>query len=336
MTPAGWLAVFITILPYLYLGLFIQCVLSYLIFRKKKWLGLLSLVIISALVIWGSVMIPKSGKPDKNLKSLKVMTWNIERMGEYSDSGNSVNENSYQIGRLIRNHNPDIVSILEITQVQMVSLMEKLDVPDENYMWSDYYGTGNKNYAGLGICLIKSDNGFKIKNKLNLELPPNWKYVYSEICNDDESCLNFIAIHVVPPKIKRYDVRNIVKNMFKFEKDSFKSLIEILNDYEKQISLQGGQTTMVLELLNDLNDPTIIAGDFNSTRDTALHSTMRKSLVDTWSLAGIGMGPTRYWSDFLPLRIDYIYVTHDFNVIKSEVIQSDCSDHLPVISTIQR
>jgi len=78
----------------------------------------------------------------------------------------------------------------------------------------------------------------------------------------------------------------------------------------------------------------IIAGDFNSTGDAALNVKMREHLNDTWLKAGSGLGATRYWGDFLPLRIDYIYATKDFSMYDSSTIPADCSDHLPVVSSV--
>jgi len=321
MTPPGWVAVLITLLPYLYFLLFLLFFFSFIFFRKRRWVMLMTGIVISCGVIWGSVVIPDRTKQDNDADVLNIMTWNIQRMGEYSGSGGTVNQKIYQISSVIREKKPDIVSILEITKNQMDSLKDKLDIPEANFIWSDYYGTGNSHYAGLAICLLNKNNGYRLEKKRKLELPPNWKYVYAEVCRNDEICMNFLAVHVVPPKITKIDIKKVAGKLIRLEENSLNRVSEILKNYEIQVKLQGKQATQILDLLKNFKDPTIVAGDFNCTRDAALHIKMRENLIDTWSQAGFGPGPTRYWSDILPLRIDYIYVTRDFKVINSHVFK---------------
>ena len=59
-----------------------------------------------------------------------------------------------------------------------------------------------------------------------------------------------------------------------------------------------------------------------------------KKLTDTWLKAGLGFGAIRYWGGFLPLRIDYIYVTRNFSVQKAQTVPFSCSDHFAVVSSV--
>ncbi len=110
--------------------------------------------------------------------------------------------------------------------------------------------------------------------------------------------------------------------------------LALLQQYEQQVTLQGTQAVNALQRISRFQDPTIMAGDFNSTQDAALHRQLRESLTDTWLAAGMGFGITRYWGDFLPLRIDYIYATPEFAVQDSQTFDYACSDHFPVVSSV--
>lgn len=218
-----------------------------------------------------------------------------------------------------------------------MKLQNHLGIPKSDCMWTDYYGKGNESYGGLAACIWKKNSNIKLSRKRKLNLPPNWKYIFVEILKKKSHVnryLNFLTLHVAPPKINEDDLKNLAKKFFKKKAKWISEANSILKRYEKQVGLQGKQIVNALSLIKRFKDPTIIAGDFNSTRDSALHVKLRQHLMDTWAKAGFGIGATRYWADLLPLRIDYIYVTNSFEVHSSNTISSDCSDHLPLVSTV--
>jgi endonuclease/exonuclease/phosphatase (EEP) superfamily protein YafD len=97
---------------------------------------------------------------------------------------------------------------------------------------------------------------------------------------------------------------------------------------------QSDQSAALLERMGRLDDPTLVAGDFNSTRDAALHVGLRQTLTDTWERGGLGFGGTVRLLGWAPLRVDYSYASGEFAVIKSRVVEAGCSDHRPVVSDL--
>lgn len=81
--------------------------------------------------------------------------------------------------------------------------------------------------------------------------------------------------------------------------------------------------------------PIILCGDFNATPESIAIRRIREFLTDAWSVVGKGPGhtvpvrqPTR--------RIDYIWVSSPGVVpVSMEVLQSDASDHLPLVAELQ-
>lgn len=337
LTPPGWLAVLITILPYLYGGLLIFYLLLFCIVRKKLLLILMSSLLFSSFVLWGGALFPRKAKPHDQIDSMKVMVWNVQRMGEFSGTTQSIPQKVDCVSQLIKKEHPDVFALLEITHHQLSALQKQLGIPGSHCMWSDYYGTGGKGFGGLATCIFNQEGNLEITRKRKLNLPPSWKYLFIEvqhIQNDKKFPINFLALHIAPPEITDNDIEKILADLFKGKKDGVHRAMDLLKNYENQVRLQGTQAVNALQLIGKFQDPTIIAGDFNSTRDAALHVTFRNSLIDTWSTAGFGFGATRYWGNFLPLRIDYIYVTKDFAVQHSQTLSSACSDHLPVVSSV--
>jgi endonuclease/exonuclease/phosphatase (EEP) superfamily protein YafD len=111
-------------------------------------------------------------------------------------------------------------------------------------------------------------------------------------------------------------------------------LVDITDKSRAVFRDQGDQGVALMDRLGKLHDPTIIAGDFNSTRDTAIHAGLRKQLVDTWGRAGRGFGGTTMFLGWLPLRVDYVYVTPDIAVHSARVVEADCSDHQGVVADL--
>jgi endonuclease/exonuclease/phosphatase family metal-dependent hydrolase len=176
-----------------------------------------------------------------------------------------------------------------------------------------------------------------ILQQRQLDLPPGWKYLFVEVqpeASVSRLPINFMALHVAPPKITTKRIANILSDITTGKAQGFSDLSILLADYKKQVVLQGSQVSVALAAIKTFKDPTLVVGDFNTTRDSAIHLELRKTLVDTWSEAGWGFGASRYWGSFLPLRIDYIYASREFSVQSSETIASDCSDHLPVVSEV--
>jgi hypothetical protein len=294
-------------------------------------------LLISSLFLWGGSLFPHKAIPHDHIEPMKVMVWNVQRMGEFSGTTQSIPQKVTCVSQLIKQESPDLFALLEITYHQLAALQKQLGIPENHCMWSDYYGTGGKSLGGLATCIFNQEGSLFISRKRQLNLPPSWKYLFIEvqhIQNRKEFPINFLALHIAPPEITDNDIAKILADVFKGRKEGLYRAMDLLKNYEKQVRLQGTQAVNALQLIEKFQDPTIIAGDFNNTRDAALHVKFRNDLIDTWSAAGFGFGATRHWGNFLPLRIDYIYVTKNFSVQNSQTLSSDCSDHLPVVSSV--
>ena len=78
----------------------------------------------------------------------------------------------------------------------------------------------------------------------------------------------------------------------------------------------------------------MVAGDFNSPRDSEIHVRLRSTLRDTWEVGGWGPAGTVKLLDLLPMRVDYVYASDEFAVHRSEIPDVHCSDHQPVFSEL--
>ena len=340
LTPPGWVAVCIVLLPYLYALLLGLSFLLYLLGGKKSLLLLPGAVLASIVVLWGHGFFPKkSAVPPSHVEALKVLVWNVQRMGQFSEGPRAVPEKTACVAQLIGQEQPDIMALLEVTYEQLLGLQKQLGIPSDHCLWTDYYGTGRQKSGGLATCISNWNDSLSITRRRELALPPDWKYLFIEVQQQQEeeqqSPFNFLALHIAPPQVSSERVGKILKDILSGKKQGLSRAVKLLKNYERQVTLQGAQAVDALSYIEErFKDPTLIAGDFNSSQDAALHLRFRKRLIDTWAVAGWGFGATRFWGDFLPLRIDYIYATREFSVQNSQTFSAGCSDHRPVMSSV--
>src|SRR5207244_425566 len=84
----------------------------------------------------------------------------------------------------------------------------------------------------------------------------------------------------------------------------------------------------------------IMMGDLNSLPDSYTISELEKYFVhcgpdykqNTWTTKPFNY--QGFKEDKLRWRVDYVFATKDVKVISSEIIQTNYSDHLPILTTI--
>jgi endonuclease/exonuclease/phosphatase family metal-dependent hydrolase len=99
--------------------------------------------------------------------------------------------------------------------------------------------------------------------------------------------------------------------------------------------LHKKQTDFILNRLRDYSYPFIIMGDWNMKPGSRGWRKMTRETQDAWNMAGTGAGHT--YPSLRPIvRLDYIFVSHHFQVLKAEVITktANASDHLPLKATL--
>jgi endonuclease/exonuclease/phosphatase (EEP) superfamily protein YafD len=111
-----------------------------------------------------------------------------------------------------------------------------------------------------------------------------------------------------------------------------------MKDLKKAAAMQADQVERIQEVVDAFRDPTIMVGDFNSVRNSALHRALRSGLEDTWESAGEGLGWTREYKGF-PLRIDYIYASPAFapqsvRALDFTMPPDESSDHRAIVAAL--
>jgi endonuclease/exonuclease/phosphatase (EEP) superfamily protein YafD len=197
--------------------------------------------------------------------------------------------------------------LLEVSRRDVASLSTRLAL---SCVHGDYLGTATESVGGLAVCTRGFGWAMKGGVPQHYVDGDDWSYVFSEVERAGR-VVNVLAVHLLP----------------------YGRALR-LGSIPEVTRAQVDQSAALLERVARFEDPTVVAGDFNSTRDSALHASLRTHLSDTWETGGRGFGATVHLLDRIPLRVDYVYATDDFGVLSARVPEVDCSDHRPIVSEL--
>ena len=91
-------------------------------------------------------------------------------------------------------------------------------------------------------------------------------------------------------------------------------------------------------LSKDLHHPVVLMGDLNDSPFSVIHSSLRRHFHDAYRATGRRGGPT-FRVGFIPIRLDYIYLSPGIRVldcsVRNDRLARLASDHFPVIATVE-
>jgi len=318
--PAG-LTLLVLFLPYLYALLAAVVFALWTVVPDRRLPPLvLAAVLVAAAWRWGPAW---SGDPDAAEGApLVVMTWNVQRLWspETEAPADCVADGIREVG-------PDVLALLEVSADDVTWLAERLEMRCRQ---APYTGSGQR-VGGLAVCVrgdrwrLRHGEGQRFVDQ------EDWSYLFAEV-EGDGAVFNVLAVHLYPYRVGVRDLQKSARRLI--EEGETEDLLRIGDRGARIGRAQSDQSAALLARVAKLRDPTVIAGDFNSTRDTALHVALRRTLVDAWERAGSGFGGTIRVFGRIPLRVDHVYTSSQFHVLGAEVPTRRCSDHQPVVARL--
>jgi endonuclease/exonuclease/phosphatase family metal-dependent hydrolase len=317
--PPVPVAIGTAVLPYLFLALgCLTCVAWILL--PDRWLlpVIVAGLLVGSGVAWGPGWSPQPQVAEGD--ELRVLTWNVRRLWGAPDDGGDA---FACVTNAVREAHPDVLALLEVSAEDVKRLSSDLGLRCAH---TPYRGGGDAQQGGIAACSagdrwrLRSGEGQRFVDD------EDWSYVFSELASEGR-VFNLLAVHLYP---YGFDIaRRITRGPPEPEE-----LLALGEKVSRVARGQSDQSAALLDRVGRLKDPTVIAGDFNSTRDAALHHAMRAHLTDVWEQSGFGFGGTVRLFEWLPLRVDHIYTSADFAVRDAAVLTAGCSDHLPVVADL--
>jgi endonuclease/exonuclease/phosphatase (EEP) superfamily protein YafD len=273
--------------------------------------ALLVAILVVGAVLWGPSWAARGVEPEAG-EPIRVMSWNVRRLWGGADDGGDPLQCAVEA---IRSAEPDVVALLEVSRDDVDALSQALDL---TCVHGTYNGSERSDRGGLASCVRGGRWRLKSGTPVRFSDPVPWFYVSTEVVRGPH-VVNLLAVHLRPYDLRRLD-----------DRFGLRAVESVQETYRSQ----SDQSAALLHRVASFADPTVVAGDFNSTRDTALHVGLRSHLTDVWERGGFGFGSTVTALDYLPLRVDYIYSSDAFATVSAEVPAVACSDHRPVIGDI--
>lgn len=104
-------------------------------------------------------------------------------------------------------------------------------------------------------------------------------------------------------------------------------------DYRGDPTVRRLQVADTLAVLGADSGPKILMGDMNAVPSAPELAPLRAAYVDVWDAVGDGRGAT-FPTDPATKRIDQILVSPEVTAVSAAVLQTQASDHLPVVATV--
>lgn len=305
-----WLTALVVVLPYASAALIGLAFTLWCVWPDRQVLGWLTGAATAGLLgLYGP---PWAARPEAaDGEQVRVMTWNVRRLWGWGPVSASARP---CVAAAIDAAAPDVLTLLEVSAEDVDWLSRELGLRCAH---GTYRAGGGVTRGGLATC-VRGDRVQLVHGGAQKFVDhEDWFYLFSEV-DVNGARFNLLGVHLVP-----YAFQTTAIGLPRPEG------LPALGD--ATVRAQANQTRALLDRVARLHDPTIIAGDFNSTRDMALHATLRGYLVDTWERGGLGFGATVHAFGFLPVRVDYVYVTPTFSVQGASLGEELCSNHRPVV-----
>ncbi|MDR6566312.1 endonuclease/exonuclease/phosphatase family protein [Chitinophaga sp. CC14] len=335
ISPAWfWPISFITLaFPFL-LALLVIFLIGWLFFNYRYTL----LSLIALLLGWKSISafvafkMPAGNKVATTGNTLTVMSYNVSQFGLYRERDSKYNRQA--MFAMIKKQELDIACFQDFyTSEKKNDFNNREDISREmelpyRYFSSDFNRDGMQHWGSIiysRFPIIASD---KVKMSVG---PRSESLIYADIVKNRDT-LRIINMHLESYRFNEKDYSAIrkIKNQ---EDTGLKATKSIIQKMREAYIRRSQQADIVGNFIRQSPYPVIVCGDFNDTPASYTYFTIKGDLQDAFLQKGFGIGRT--FTGLAPtLRIDYVFVSNHFKVNSFRKINSDLSDHYPVITNL--
>lgn len=127
---------------------------------------------------------------------------------------------------------------------------------------------------------------------------------------------------------------NKVPNMTDNINEILDESIFVLDEYSLHAGKRVDQLNTILDHAKTSPHPVLITGDFNDMPQSYVYRIINKNYNDAFVEHGCGVGKTQM-TRMLGLRIDYAFANDKIEMTNHRILNSDLSDHSPIITRIK-
>lgn len=305
-----WLALLNAFVPWFFLPLVILIPLQLLLRNTPAAFALLAALLLF-LLLYGQLFVPtRLRTPALHTPVLRVMSFNIWGGSHTQETAQVIADNQF----------PDLVALQELPPDMADLLVQQFSTLYPYRLLKAGYGN-----HGMGIL-----------SRYPLTV------LDSTALTDPAWAVQVVQVAAPGHLFTFYNVHPHGTNILLYWQEGVSVRANVAQSYQARLRFAQ-------KLLGDIQQrsgPILVAGDFNSTDQSAVYQQITTQLLDAHRAAGWGFGHTfpAYQGSFhgLPIparlmRIDMLFYTGGFQAIDQHVSPtSGESDHLPIVATLQQ
>jgi endonuclease/exonuclease/phosphatase family metal-dependent hydrolase len=282
--------------------------LYWLVRLKKKFFLSFSVLLIAYFHFNPFFEISSEGDASEYTQTLSVLSYNVRLFNAY-EKNTSEKEITTLFSELLKTENPDIVCVQEFYSEYA------LDLPDHPYQFIHFKKPGSKlGHAIFSKYPLVDRGGFDFENSYN-----NTIYADAVVGSDTVRVYNLHLQSVgILPSVDFLQERGT--------QSIKKRISETFVEQEEQIE-------RILAHKAQTKHPVILTGDFNNTSFSYAYRQLKMKMKDAFLEKGNGIGTTYSFGSY-PMRIDFILMSREFDVLKFNNVDKTFSDHYPVSATV--
>lgn len=240
---------------------------------------------------------------------LRVMSYNLHS-GYDTDGTFDIEE----LARVIEDSGAVVVGLQEVARGQLITgVTDELTILKERlgFEYAAFFGTSDPGWGNAILSRVPIiDEATAYLPQVGTPLRRGYLGVTLEMTDGELVFISTHLQHLNDPEIH--------------DQDPEADLYPVHTEQIEAILTQWGGT-----------QPAILVGDFNARPDwQQVEELLAGGWVDSWAEAGRGDGNTSS-SDDPQYRIDYVFHTPDLVTFDVGIIQSQASDHLPVVADVR-
>jgi endonuclease/exonuclease/phosphatase family metal-dependent hydrolase len=270
----------------------------------------------------------------KEIKTLRVATWNVARFIEMRRNNNKGSQTRLKMMELIKQQDADVVCLQEFFHSLDSAWYQNLNYISDNLHYpywffshdldADVHYTGSVIFSRYPII----DSGMIRYPRPTL---PD-ALIHADIKVNDDT-VRIYTTHLQSLQFGKRDYERI--GAIESAEDSLiTNSRTILSKIKKGISYRSIQAGIINQVLGDSPYPVLFCVDLNDVPNSYAYFTVRGDMQDAFLKKGFGIGRT--FSAISPtLRIDYIFADDHFKIKQFNRLVKHYSDHFMLVADIE-
>lgn len=261
--------------------------------------------------------------PPPKVETIKIMSYNVAQLHNIKEvSKRNDAQGTYdELLEYLKSEQPDILCVGEMNSKFIDDLKKDLQMP--------YVASTQSSIKGEVLAIFSK---FRVINSKDIKFQDSYNgnmYADLEIKGTVYRVFN---IHLESNR-----VTNLTHNFINPDienKERVKRATSILKRFSQSAILRENQARVIAEEIKNSEYSVIVCGDFNDTPISYAYRILSKGLVDTFKEKGKGIGST-FAGNIPALKIDYILVSPDIEVVSHQIDRVLFSDHYPLSAEIR-